>query len=244
MWPFSRHYSFEDIAFLKGATDFHSHILPGVDDGIRTRNDALEVLSWYEGAGVRDVWLTPHIMEDFPNEPAALRKEFAALQASYSGPLVLHLGAENMMDTLFEQRFFDGDLLKMGEEGTHLLLETSYFNPPMRLYEILDEVRSRGIFPILAHPERYVYMSRKDYGRLKEMGILFQLNLMSLTGIYGPDAATKSRRLLLEGKYDFYGSDLHRLSPFRRALSQKVLSKKEADALLSLKERAKDFKQE
>lgn len=239
MWPFSRRHSIEEIAFLKGATDFHSHILPGVDDGIRNLTDAQEVLAFFEEAGMREVWFTPHIMEDFPNQPANLRARFSDFCASYTGGLTLHLAAENMMDALFEQRFFDGNLLKMGEEGKFLLVETSYFNPPMRLYERLEEIKGQGIFPILAHPERYMYMSRKDYDRLKAMGVLFQLNIMSLTGIYGQEAAVKARRLLLDGKYNLYGSDIHRLAPFRKAIQEKVLSTKEADALLALKERAK-----
>lgn len=235
---FFRRHSFEEIAFLKGATDFHSHILPGVDDGIRTMDDALAVLAFYEESGVREVWLTPHIMEDVPNEPDALRLRFGELRAAYKGDIVLHLAAENMMDALFEQRFFDENLLRMGAENNYILVETSYFNPPMRLYEMLDEIRSQGMFAILAHPERYLYMSRKDYDRLKDMGVLFQLNLMSIAGVYGPDAAAKAHRLLIDGRYDFYGSDIHRLEPFRKAMSSKVLSSREADALLSLRDKA------
>lgn len=236
MWPFSRHYSLEDMGFLSGATDFHCHILPGVDDGIRTPKEALEALAFYKEAGVREVWLTPHVMEDYPNEPEELKLRFEALQEAHEGTPKLHLAAENMMDSLFEQRFFDGNLLPLGPRADYLLVETSYYNPPMRLYELLEEIRSQGFFPLLAHPERYVYMSRKDYVRLRDMGVRFQLNLMSVSGMYGPEAASKARRLLLEGYYGLYGSDLHRLAPFRTALSAKVLSRKEVDALERLKE--------
>jgi len=237
MFLFSHHYSLEEIDFLKGATDYHCHILPGVDDGIHTLKESLEVLAFYEEVGVQEVWLTPHIMEDFPNETSMLRERYTELCAAYNGPIQLHLAAENMMDALFDQRFFDQDLLVMGE-GTHLLVETSYFNPPMRLYDILDDVRSRGLFPILAHPERYVYMTNKDYERLKKMGVLFQLNIMSLAGIYGPEAFKKSHRFLMEEWYDFYGSDIHRLAPFRKALAEKALTAKEVKALQELKEKA------
>ena len=237
MWPFTRHYSLNEIGFLSGAVDYHCHILPGVDDGVRSLEKSLAALSFYEEAGVSEVWLTPHIMEDCPNETRELREAFEQLCAAYHGPLVMHLAAENMLDALFEQRFCEGDLLTMGE-GSHLLIETSYFNPPMGLYDLLDDIRSHGFFPVLAHPERYIYMTPADYDRLKGMGVQFQLSTMSLTGMYGLEPAVKARHLLHEGMYNFYGSDLHHLSLFRNSLSAKVLSCKEVDALLELKQNA------
>jgi len=123
-------------------------------------------------------------------------------------------------------------------QGTHLLVETSYFNPPIQLYQTLNEISRRGLFPVLAHPERYLYMTLKDYDRLKDMGVKFQLSIMSLAGVYGDGAAVKARHLLLEDKYDLYGSDLHRLSVFRKALSAKVLTGKDVNALQNLKQKA------
>lgn len=70
------------------------------------------------------------------------------------------------------------------------------------------------------------------------MGVLFQLNIMSLAGIYGPEAFKKSHRFLMEEWYDFYGSDIHRLAPFRKALAEKALTAKEVKALQELKEKA------
>jgi cytosine/adenosine deaminase-related metal-dependent hydrolase len=98
MGLFSRKKSLFDQGLLRGWTDWHSHILPGVDDGIRTLDDALAVLHWYAEQGVREVWLTPHVMEDCPNSPADLLERFAALRAAWNGPVVLHLAAENMLD--------------------------------------------------------------------------------------------------------------------------------------------------
>ena len=243
IWPFSKSYSLLDSGFLDGTTDWHSHILPGVDDGVRTTEYALEVLAYYEKTGIREVWLTPHIMEDVPNETASLRARFASFKTCYDGPIQLHLAAENMIDTLFDKRFEAGDLLTIGEgeipgpDGELLLVETSYFNPPMAFEDTLKEIRTRGLHPLLAHPERYVYMGRRDYERLKESGVRFQLNLMSLTGMYGAQAADSASRLLRDGMYDFAGSDLHRLKPWKHAISNPILTKKEIEALLVLKER-------
>lgn len=97
MWPFSRKYSILESGILDGGTDWHCHILPGVDDGIRTAEEALEVLAFYEQIGIKEVWLTPHIMEDSPNGTAFLRKRFQDFQSIYNGSIKLHLAAENMM---------------------------------------------------------------------------------------------------------------------------------------------------
>ena len=136
----------KDSGIFEGFTDWHSHILPGVDDGVRTVEEALEILRLYEELGVKAVWLTPHIMEDIPNTTAHLRERFAELQATYTGPITLHLAAENMLDNLFEERLEKNDLLPLGENGNHLLVETSYFSPPMGLSNILprrSEIKKR-----------------------------------------------------------------------------------------------------
>lgn len=231
MWPF-RKYSILESGILKGGTDWHCHILPGVDDGIHTMEDALAVLAFYEKTGIKEVWLTPHIMEDCPNRTAALQERFAHLQAAYTGPITLHLAAENMMDALFIRRFADGDLLTLPDN--RLLVETSYFNPPMGFWDTMDNIRLQGCKPVLAHPERYVYMTQADYVRLKEAGVLFQLNLMSLAGLYGKPAARNAFRLLRQGMYDLAGSDLHSLPSWRHAIQVKCLKRKEMKALLNL----------
>ena len=199
------------ISHLRGFTDYHSHILFGVDDGVKTVEVSLQVLRQYEEIGIVEVWCTPHIMEDIPNTTDGLRTRFAELQAAYQGPIRLHLAAEYMMDQLFEERLQSNDLLPLGDEGNHLLVETSYFNPPMGMIDILKRIKAKGYFPVLAHPERYVYMDKRDYRSLKEQEILFQLNLSSLVGAYGHEAEKKSRWLLRKGFYNLSGSDLHSL---------------------------------
>ncbi len=94
VWPFKKRILLKDSGIFEGFTDWHSHILPGVDDGVRTMEEALEILRLYEGLGVKTVWLTPHIMEDTPNTTAHLRERFAELQAAYTGPITLHPAAE------------------------------------------------------------------------------------------------------------------------------------------------------
>lgn len=196
---------------LDGYVDWHCHLLPGVDDGVQTIEESLEILDCYERAGIREVWLTPHIMEDIPNTPKQLKARFKELTEAYGGNVRLRLSAENMIDGLFLERLEAGELLTIGDDGKMLLVETSYFNAPMELDRAIESIKRHGYFPLLAHPERYNYInSMAEYRRLKKMGVRFQLNLMSLSGHYGPVVRKKAHELLKEGLYERSGSDLHR----------------------------------
>ena len=196
-------------SLLTNFTDHHSHILPGVDDGVKKMEVSLKVLERYEQLGIAEVWCTPHVMEDIPNTTAGLQARFAELCEAYQGPIKLHLAAEYMMDALFEERLEQDDLLKLGSDGNQVLVETSYFNPPMDLDSILRRIKQKGLYPMLAHPERYVYMGKDRYKALKESGIRFQLNLSSLAGGYGSEAKDKANWILKQGYYNIAGSDLH-----------------------------------
>ena len=196
---------------LEGFVDWHCHILPGVDDGVRSMNESLEMLDVYEMAGIKEVWLTPHVMEDVPNTTAMLRARFQDLEKAYSGKVRLHLASENMMDNLLLERLESRDVLPIGNDGRTLLVETSYFNAPIKLNQTIETIKSKGYFPLLAHPERYDYIdSISSYRKLREQGVRFQLNLMSLCGYYGPAVKDKAQKLLSEGMYECIGSDCHR----------------------------------
>ena len=265
MWPFSKKTTIAASGVLQGAADHHSHILPGVDDGVETMDEALRILATYEAMGIKELWLTPHIMEDIPNTPQKLAARFEELKAAYKGGITLHLAAEYMIDNhlhkLLKARegvekdcschsdhtltnnskevlgavqskplqetppLFRGEvvedrrgekkttecpkLLPIGTAGKHILVETSYFNPPMRFKETLRQIKSLGYYPLLAHPERYMYMDNDEYRRLREEGVKFQLNLVSLAGGYGAVVRKKALWLLANGLYSVAGSDLH-----------------------------------
>lgn len=215
---------------LNGMTDWHSHILPGVDDGVKTLDESISILSKIEQSGIRKVWLTPHIMEDMPNTTDGLRECFQTLFKKYGGRVKLRLASENMIDGLFAERLAAGDLLPIGENSDMLLVETSYFNPPMKFDNTIEDIRSAGYTPIIAHPERYVYVEDLDeYRRWKEMGCLLQLNWLSLGGHYGSRARQNASELLKNNMYDFAGTDLHRpgqLEHLKKLRISKKLAKK------------------
>lgn len=231
MFFFTRKVQLGKSSFLNNYVDWHSHILPGVDDGIETEEEALNLLSLYEKCGVKELWLTPHIMEDMPNTTQHLKDKFAKLNESYSNystqgsRMTLHLASENMVDTLFRERLEKNDFLPIGTRGDMLLLETSYFNPPINLYKTLQEVKAKGYRILLAHPERYQYMSESDYKMLKDMGVLFQMNLLSLSGGYGGVVRTKARDFIKKGWYNHTGSDIHSVRYLEAILNSRIPEK-------------------
>jgi tyrosine-protein phosphatase YwqE len=212
-----------ESSVLKGSTDRHSHILYGVDDGIKTPEDSLAALAFEESLGVREVWCTPHIMEDVPNTTEALKSRFEELCGIYNGPIKLHLAAEYMIDTLWEERLEAGDLLLM--EDDMLLMETSTITPPFDLKGSLSTAMSAGYRPLFAHPERCRFLEVKDCEELVKMGVRLQLNIASLTGYYGQTAKVKAEALLKKDMYFAYGSDCHRVRTINEQYSRPELSK-------------------
>lgn len=220
---FSSKRSLQESGILNGSTDRHSHILYGVDDGIKTPEDSLMVLSFEEALGVKEVWCTPHIMEDVPNTTQALKARFDQLCSIYKGPVKLRLAAEYMIDTLWEERLEAGDLLLM--EDDMLLMETSTVTPPYDLKGSLASAMSAGYRPLFAHPERCRFLEVRDCEDLVKMGVRLQLNIASLTGYYGQTARIKAEALLKKDMYFAYGSDCHRVRTINEQYSRPELSK-------------------
>ena len=225
MWLLSRKTTIADSGLLEGFCDCHSHLLPGVDDGVQQTEETLHILQEWEQLGVKEVWLTPHIMEDIPNRSDDLQRRFNKLREDYQGKIELRLAAEHMMDGPFSTNLETGQVMPFGEKGEHLLVETSYYIPPMNMEDLICDIRKKRYDPILAHPERYQYMERNDFRHWKRKGVLMQLNLPSLVGAYGPEVQQKAEWLLRENMYDLCGSDTHSMDQVELFLDG-IISKK------------------
>lgn len=233
MFFFKSRHNLLKSGILQGKTDIHSHILPGVDDGSPDVETSLQLLDFMAELGFTTLWLTPHVMYDLHNTAAKLQQHFDELLPAYQGSIQLHLASEYMMDQGFNERLTT-DPLRLGKD--HLLVETSYMNPPAGLSEILISVWNAGYHPLIAHPERYMYMELEDYQELKSNGYEFQLNLLSLSGYYGSRPKLVAEDLLQRGMYDFFGSDLHHLHRYKHMLEHMKLTTKQLDAVEQLLE--------
>ena len=194
--------------------DIHSHLVPGIDDGVRDAEQALTCLEQLVKWGIRKVITTPHISLDwYPNKANTIREGQLFLQAlieAHQLPLTIEVAAEYLVDDSFFDLLQTEDLLSFGRER-YLLIETGWASAPNRIDDILFRIKTHRYQPVLAHPERYKYYhnNRKGLLHLHETGCLFQLNWMSFTGHYGAAIQKQARFLLQENLVDFIGSDLH-----------------------------------
>lgn len=194
-----------------------------MDDGVRTLDESLKILTLMEEAGVRKLWCTPHIMEDVPNKTQDLKDRFEQLKEAWKGSVELELASENMIDNLFVERLAKKDFLLHGENK--LLVETSTWAAPLDFWNIIDNILDAGYIPIIAHPERYGYMKMEDYSRLMEKGALLQMNLASIIGVYGESVAKRAQNMLSKGMYSMTGTDCHRFRALEGQVACKILSK-------------------
>ena len=200
--------------------DIHSHLIPGIDDGVPTMEVALEVLDNMAQSGFKKVVTTPHIMADmYPNTKAIIVKGLQEVRqqlAQYNIDIELEAAAEYYLDADFMEHLPQKqEALLIG--GQYLLFETSYINEPVFLHQAVFEIIKRGYKPLLAHPERYLFLQNKKQLALdlKERGVLFQLNLLSLAGYYSKGAQKTAEWLVKNDLIDFVGSDCHNLKQWQ-----------------------------
>ena len=210
---FSRQKSDKPLFEVLG-TDMHSHVLPGIDDGAHDVTTSLELIKGMKELGYSKLIATPHILwEMYPNTRDGILDVLDEIRDALKEQEIdieLHAAAEYFLDDhvsgLLKKR---EPLLTFGEN--YVLTEFSMASPPIDVKEILFEMRMQDYQPIIAHPERYVYLeqNKEFYDELKDAGYLFQLNLMSLTGVYGRSVQRLAHYLVEKEYYDLAGTDLH-----------------------------------
>ncbi|MBU2526002.1 MAG: histidinol phosphatase [Bacteroidetes bacterium] len=198
-----------------GFVDIHNHILPGIDDGAKETHDSLKMLALYNDLHTTHLIATPHIMEGvWENTTDSIQTAFDALQTAMKNHGLqsprIRFAAEYMMDEGFLYQVSNKQLLCL--QGNNVLVEMSYFHPPINLKDIIFEMQLQGYAPVLAHPERYMFYHKNmaDLLDLKKAGCSFQLNLLSLTPHYGEETQKVAIDLLEKGYYDFVGTDAHK----------------------------------
>lgn len=201
-----------DLSFL--AVDMHSHLLPGIDDGLQTLEDTIAYMQALQAIGYRKFICTPHILNGVHNNsPDTILPQLAIVQKALKEHQVdveVAAAAEYMIDDYFEQYLKEGKpLLTFGDQ--YILVEMSYMAEATNLYSVLYDLTIKGMQPILAHPERYNYFHKQfdNYYQIKDRNVLFQVNLLSLSGYYGKYVKLTAERLIKEKMVEFIGTDMH-----------------------------------
>jgi len=224
--------------------DMHSHILPGIDDGAKDVATSLQLIDGLIAMGYKELIASPHIMSDlYPNTEETITAAYHQLKAAmdqrgYTIPL--SFAAEYLIDEAFEAKIAEGPLLTFG--NNYVLVETMFRDLPPNLTQALFELETHDYQPVLAHPERYHYLDKKFTALepFKERNCLLQLNILSLTGYYGPKEKEMAEALLDAGMVDLLGTDLHH-SRHLRNLQQFSVSKKIARQLEALSFKNKEL---
>ncbi len=197
-------------------TDIHSHLIPGIDDGAKTMEASVEMIRSFQDQGYTKLITTPHIMSHrFPNTKDVLEEGLVALKkelVSQNIEMEIAVASEYYLDETVMELVEKREILSFGEN--YMLFEMSYVQPLHHLEEMLFKIEVAGYTPVLAHPERYVYMHDdfSKYERLKEKGVLFQLNIPSLGGYYSKPVQKAAKRLVDAGMVDMLGSDAHKMT--------------------------------
>ncbi len=194
--------------------DVHSHLIPGIDDGVKTMTDSLDILQRMSDLGYQKVITTPHVMHDFyPNTSMDILKRVQVLQQRVDAvgiDLEVEAAAEYYLDEHFIQLLDQkSDLLTFGDN--YMLFETSFLNEPAYLRQGIFKIISNGMKPVLAHPERYLFLQNNPeiIEDLVERGVLLQVNTISLSGYYSKEARKLAENLIDKKMISFLGTDCH-----------------------------------
>jgi tyrosine-protein phosphatase YwqE len=204
----------EKFDFSSVKTDMHSHILPGIDDGSPDIETSLDLISGLKELGYQKLIATPHIMWDmYRNTPAIIQEKLNIVRAAVKQAgidIQIEAAAEYFLDEHVENLLRRKEPL-LAVEGNKILVEFSMAFPAMNIKDILFEMQMQGYQPIIAHPERYTYLQRNKefYDELRDVGCVFQLNILSLGGHYGKSVTELAQYLLKNNFYSLVGTDLH-----------------------------------
>lgn len=195
-------------------TDLHSHLIPGIDDGVQTVEESIAMIKGLMGFGYRKFITTPHILPGMYNNTAesilpGLSLVRQAIEKEGLG-VTIDAAGEYYYDEAFEEMAKDAPLLTFS--GNRILFELANMHQPPRLRDTVFALTTRGITPVLAHVERYPYLYENGLDELEylvNMGVELQVNIGTFTGIYGPKLLKAAYQFVDAGMVSYLGSDLH-----------------------------------
>lgn len=212
------------------SVDMHSHVLPGIDDGAQTVEESAVLIREMMGLGVKKIIATPHIMADYYKNNAttindALHRLKEHLKAEDIN-IPIQAAAEHYFDEFFVKLIDNNELMLIND--TYVLFELAFTSKPPNLIYTVQKITDKGLIPILAHPERYPYLTLQEAESMRSWGCRIQMNTISLTGYYGKEVKKSAEALIDAGLVDFISSDMHHprhAQAFKNALQTPYLKK-------------------
>jgi tyrosine-protein phosphatase YwqE len=195
--------------------DIHSHLLPGIDDGVKTLSESISIIKKFKLLGYSKLIITPHVISDYyPNTKEIINQKLQLVKNELERQkieIILEASAEYYLDMEFLNLIEEEELIPF--MGNYILFETPCKSKPIILEQAITDLLLKGYIPVLAHPERYHYLHEEDislYKKLKRQGVLFQVNLKSLHS-KSKHIQSMALKLIKSGLVDFIGSDAHRM---------------------------------
>jgi protein-tyrosine phosphatase len=217
--------------------DIHSHLLPGLDDGVQSLEESEQIVQRFKSMGYTKLITTPHVMSDsYRNTTERILSSLSEVKRHFSDKGIavqIDAAAEYYLDEELVHRIEnDKPVLTFG--GRCLLFETNFMTEPLNLREFIFLLTTKGYKPVLAHPERYTFLQQNpDKAEdLINRGVLFQVNINSLSGYYSKPAQALARKLIEKGRVHFVGSDCHNYAHVE--LLERTLQSRLYQKLLSL----------
>lgn len=206
-----------DLSFI--GVDMHSHLLPGLDDGLPDIESTVAYMRDLHSLGYNRLICTPHIFTElYPNSPATVLPKLEAVRNALKEnniPITVEAGAEYMVDNDMEEMLKAGKpLLTFGKNNKLILIEMSYIAASPNIEQVIFALKLRGLQPVLAHPERYNFYHAdfEKYERMVELGCLLQVNLLSLLGYYGKPVKMVAEKLIDKNMISLAGTDMHHMN--------------------------------
>ena len=195
--------------------DFHSHILPGIDDGAKDLDESIMLAKALKSWGFERVTCTPHITSRHMNTPYTIKPAFDHLTEALCAEHVdldLRLSAEYRLVPQTWPDVLENNWI-MPIEDRYILMELPISKPAnmgtLKPMEEFRKIMAMGLTPVLPHPERYFYLTMKELMSFVDAGVLIQCNYGSLAGLYGLAVENNVKQIISEGIVSFYGTDLH-----------------------------------
>jgi tyrosine-protein phosphatase YwqE len=220
-----------DLSFI--GADMHSHLLPGLDDGLQDIEETIVFIQELHQLGYKKLICTPHILSDlYPNSPKTILPKLELTRNALKEKnidIAIEAAAEYMVDIDFENYLQTQEqLLTFGKN--FILIEMSYVAASKNIENVIFQLRLKGLQPVLAHPERYSYYfnDQKQYERFVDLGCLLQVNILSLLGYYGEGTKKIAEMLLKNNLASFIGTDMHHethLNSLKKLASKKSFYK-------------------